>query len=531
MESNDECTFNGGCAADVNNPSPGGCDNCWDFLDVQFFIDGVQVGGDLIGDAGTTDAEQSGTILLDYCTNGTANTASIEIRTQTWASTETVTFSNVTITCVENYPTIAPIGPFCETDGPQPLDPSPDGFNGTWSGLGVSGTTFTPSAVGAGTYDLTFTPFPAECSGPVTTTVTVNPASTPTLTPIGPFCADDPPVTLNTVQDGISGSWSGPGVSGNIFDPSMANIGSNTLLFTPDPGECANEASLIVQVNNNTPPTLDAFGPYCETDPAVFLNTVQDGVTGSWSGPGVSGGDTFTPAAAGPGSAVLSFNPDPGQCAATATTSIQVNAAVTPAPSPQGPYCETDPAADLPTTVSGVNGTWMGPGVSGGDTFTPGAANIGSNTLTFTPDAGECATTATLDIQVNAASPPALDPLGPYCENASAVSLPSMQDGVNGSWSGPGVSGGNTFTPAAAGPGTTVLTFMPDPGQCATDATLSVQVNAAVTPMLDPQGPFCETGMPVNLPPRRTASAAVGPATASPLIPLILPRWGRARRC
>ncbi|MCB0551760.1 MAG: hypothetical protein KDD19_29610, partial [Phaeodactylibacter sp.] len=74
------------------------CYNCWDFLWVRFLVDGVEVGGDLIGDAGTTNAEQSGTISFTQCTNGLSGNASIEVYTQTWAADESVTFSNITIT-------------------------------------------------------------------------------------------------------------------------------------------------------------------------------------------------------------------------------------------------------------------------------------------------------------------------------------------------------------------------------------------------------------------------------------------------
>ena len=48
-------------------------------------------------------------------------------------------------------------------------------------------------------------------------TVTVTPPVTPALTPIGPFCQGAPPELLSNVQDGISGTWSGPGVTAGSF--------------------------------------------------------------------------------------------------------------------------------------------------------------------------------------------------------------------------------------------------------------------------------------------------------------------------
>ncbi|MCB0608241.1 MAG: SprB repeat-containing protein, partial [Lewinella sp.] len=54
---------------------------------------------------------------------------------------------------------------------------------------------------------------------------------------------------MNTTQSGTTGSWSGPGVSGNTFNPATANTGSNGLTFTPDPGQCAGTNNLNVLVN------------------------------------------------------------------------------------------------------------------------------------------------------------------------------------------------------------------------------------------------------------------------------------------
>jgi hypothetical protein len=106
MESSDECVFViPPCAGDPNNSLIGGCAQCWDFFWGQFMIDGAQVGGDLVGEAGTTDAEQSGSVSLDYCTKGAASVASINVTTQTWANNESVTFSGIMIICYVGVPT------------------------------------------------------------------------------------------------------------------------------------------------------------------------------------------------------------------------------------------------------------------------------------------------------------------------------------------------------------------------------------------------------------------------------------------
>jgi gliding motility-associated-like protein len=98
MESSDECPFGiPPCQGDPTNPTGGGCDQCWDFFYVQFQIDGVTVNTQLVGVPGSTN--QSGTLTYGpVCTAG-AGTAGFIVQTQSWAADETITFSNVQITC------------------------------------------------------------------------------------------------------------------------------------------------------------------------------------------------------------------------------------------------------------------------------------------------------------------------------------------------------------------------------------------------------------------------------------------------
>jgi len=114
MESSDECPFGPpDCPGDPNFPGQGSCSNCWDFLWATFNIDGLEVGGDLIGDAGTTDLEQSGIISSGILCTNEASTADISVVTQTWAASEEVTFSNLMIVCWEAAPTISSNSPLC----------------------------------------------------------------------------------------------------------------------------------------------------------------------------------------------------------------------------------------------------------------------------------------------------------------------------------------------------------------------------------------------------------------------------------
>ncbi|MEZ4959442.1 MAG: gliding motility-associated C-terminal domain-containing protein [Saprospiraceae bacterium] len=276
--------------------------------------------------------------------------------------------------------------------------------------------------------------------------------------------------------------------------------GGNGAYFIP-PGSYGNAGCTAPPVSFGNPPTapmLSGVPPtICQSDPPIVLPTPQNGINGNWSGTGVSG-NTFNPAGIN-GSNTLTFNPTPGQCAATASTIIVVTASTTPAISGvPATICQTDPAINLPTNQSGINGTWSGMGVSG-NTFNPAGLN-GAVTLTFTPNAGQCASAATTSITVNPAISPAITGVpASICEGDPAIALPTLQGGINGTWSGTGVSG-NTFNPAGQS-GNIILTFTPNAGQCANPATAAITVTPANTPLISGvPASLCQTDPAILLP-------------------------------
>jgi hypothetical protein len=75
---------------------------------------------------------------------------------------------------------ITSINPLCSTNNCVTLSATPIG--GTWSGNGVNGSQFCPSASGVGTFQITYTINQGGCTFSNSTIVVVNPA--PTLSPI-----------------------------------------------------------------------------------------------------------------------------------------------------------------------------------------------------------------------------------------------------------------------------------------------------------------------------------------------------------
>ncbi|NNE29309.1 MAG: hypothetical protein HKN16_06715, partial [Saprospiraceae bacterium] len=175
------------CACDPSTPLAGSCNGCWDFLWAQFFLDGSNVGSELIGDSGTTNAEQVGTITSGpLCTNGATN-ASMEFVTQTWASEETASFFNIAIICWQAVPSVVTNDPICGSEN-LTLDGSAcdngDVVSWQWTNTGTGvinnpagQNTFATGAQNGEMYTLTTTDING-CSDTETVSVVVNPGPT-----------------------------------------------------------------------------------------------------------------------------------------------------------------------------------------------------------------------------------------------------------------------------------------------------------------------------------------------------------------
>ncbi len=357
-------------------------------------------------------------------------------------------------------------------------------FSWTASGSGVSGftngsgatinQTLTATGNNPGTVTYTITPSLNNCPGPTTTaTVTVNPPTTPSFNPVGPLCQNSTPPSLPaTSANGITGTW-------NPATISTSAPGNATYTFTPGAGQCATTAPLTVTVTPQITPTFNTIGPLCQnsTPPALSV-TSNNGITGTWNPATIS---TSTA-----GNTTYTFTPDAGQCATTAPLTVTVTPQITPTFNTIGPLCQNSIPPALPTTSNnGITGTW--------NPATIGTSTAGNTQYTFTPGAGECATTAPLTVTITPQITPTFNTIGPLCQNSTPPALPvTSTNGITGTWNPAAISTSTI--------GNTQYTFTPDAGQCATTAPLTINITPQVLPTFNPIGPLCQNSTPPNLP-------------------------------
>lgn len=399
--------------------------------------------------------------------------------TLTWVGlcTPPLTVTTAVLCSTLAQPGFAPIAPICAGSTPPVLSPvSPSGVNGTWFPSVINNST-------SGSY--VFTPAAGQCVAPQTLNVTVNPTATPTFNLPTQICQNQT-INFPTTSNGITGSWSPT--------PSTATLGTTVYTFTPNPGQCVTGGPFThsLTVVQNATPQFTPIGPICAgSTPPALPTTSLNGVTGTWSPATVSNTASGT----------YTFTPNPGQCGSTTSINMTVNPAVTPTFNPIAPFCAGSAAPILPTTsTNGITGSWNPAVVN----------NTTSDIYTFTPDAGQCASTVNMSITVTTPSAIGFQNNLNLCQGSTPPALSNTSPtGVSGSWS-PAVI--NTATV-----GTTSYTFTASPGQCAATTThiLNVTIDPVVTPDFDPVAPFC-AGEAVPLLPGTSNNGVVG--TWSPAV-------------
>lgn len=369
---------------------------------------------------------------------------------------------SITVVCPPNPTSLNGMPALCSNGGTYTLvEGSPAG--GTYSGTGVSGGTFDPTAgTQMITYDYTD---PYGCAHSTSNNIVVNAAPTAVLSAFTDVCEDAGMVALSGGMP-AGGIYSGTGVSGGNFD---AASGTQTITYTyTDVNGCTDTDMQTMTVNSLPTVALTAFNAVCEDNGMVTLSGGSP-AGGVYSGTGVSGGD-FDPSN---GTQMITYTYTDGNgCAGSAMESMPVNALPAVSLSAFNAVCEDNGNV----TLSGgapAGGVYSGTGVSGGD-FDP---SNGTQLITYSfTDGNGCTGQAMESLTVNPLPNVGLVlPVTEMCVTHAAQAL-SGGTPTGGVFSGAGVSGGS-FDPATAGLGTHDVTYTyVDGNGCTGEAMASIVV-------------------------------------------------------
>jgi uncharacterized repeat protein (TIGR01451 family) len=346
----------------------------------------------------------------------------------------------------------------------------------TWSGNGVTGSTFSPSVAGPGIHKIIATKTNDGCpDGKDTLTIKVDDFIQAVITnPDATVCKLSSPINL---QANTSVVWNGNGVVGTVFNPAVAGVGVHKIIATKTNGTCPDSKdTLTITVDDFVQAVIsNPDATVCKLSAPINL---QANTSVVWNGNGVAG-SIFNPSVAGVGVHKIIATKTNGTCPDSKDTlTITVDDFVQVVIStPDQTVCKTPTPINL---QANTNVIWNGNGVAG-TVFNPAIAGVGVHKIIATRINGTCPDTKdTLTITVDDfIKPVILNNDTTVCILASSFNLRSD---ITVTWTGNGVSG-SSFNPATATPGTHLIFAIKTNSSCPDGRdTLSVIVKPLLTP-------------------------------------------------
>lgn len=441
---------------------------------------------------GTPNTSNSPTPLITYASAGSYE---VKLKAINANGVDSIVQTNfVTVTALPVI-TTSPLQDVCFVPGLITLSgASPAG--GVWTGNGVINGAFDPMVAGVGIHTLTYTVTNGACTSSSTEDIEVVLTTTPVFPAFtASFCDNSTPFLLAGATP-TGGTYSGPGVTNNVFDPASAGLGAHTITYTyVNSGGCSGTATTSINVLPGVATSLGSFSDICEN--ASILNLSGGTPSGGYyTGIGVDTvAGTFNPGVAGVGTHTITYFGSGGLCLSAATSTITVNAPPIVAFGALSDACISTSSV----TLSGgtpVGGTYTGLAVTNG-VFDPSTAGLGLHVMYYSyTDANMCTTLDSSSINVvNSIQYAIMDTS--VCENSTAFAI-STGIPLGGTYSGTGVVG-NTFDPSIAGVGTHIITYTDATNNCANAGTATFTVTANPSVSLSPFSTICLSGGPVNL--------------------------------
>lgn len=416
---------------------------------------------------------------------GPINTATAGTFTYTFTPTagQCAIPKDIVITIKNIFPTIiSPLADICIGTTPSPALPQPTNVptvTGTWNPSSIDTSV-------AGTFTYTFTPIGAACADVQTIQVKIVNPIIPSFAPFSQICQFGVAPVLpsqSTNVPPIFGEWT-PAINTSI-------IGITEYTFAPFAGQCAKDLKVNITVKPNIIPTFNIITAVCfsTTPPELPLSSTNTPpITGTWF-PATINTSVL-------GSSDYIFTPTDGQCAIITTMAVNVvTSGIVPLFSQISSICKGTIAPSLPQSSNNsvpIFGSWF--------PATINTSQVGSSNYTFTPGAEFCAIPIIIQITIDEPIVTTFDPITntSICKNGIVPVLPTIStNGFNGTWT-PTAIVSNTLI------GTTVYTFNPASGICATKPTVSINVYD-----------------PTDEPTFDSVSLSICSGKATPILPLI----------
>jgi len=304
---------------------------------------------------------------------------------------------------VNQIPTVTfdAIAPVCVDASPVALSASPLG--GTFSGVGVSGSTFNPAFAGVGTHTLTYSYADGNgCIGTATQTIVVNALPNVAITNLNStYCINDDNFILAASKSG--GIFYIENVAKMIFEPSNLGTGTYEVRYEyTDANGCYNEDIKTTSVNSTDLSFTNINDKYCDNESAIIMEASPS--SGTFTINGIEALQ-LSPSTLPLGTNEIKYIYTNATTLCTDTIAKDIEIVAMPTGISiiglSTSYCESDSKVILSGSES-PNGTFS---INGEPSsyLIPSLLGTGTHTVAYSYyDDASCATTVTQDVTINA---------------------------------------------------------------------------------------------------------------------------------
>lgn len=351
----------------------------------------------------------------------------------------------------------------CNNALPLALVGTPVG--GTWSGTGVTGSSFSPIGLLPGTYTLIYTVNAGTvCQTVDTKIITVLPLPQITASSTGPYCVGGSFALSAVAANAQSYAWGGPNAFNSVISNPVLNNLTTTMsgIYTvtvTGANACSQTATTSITINP-LPIILVSDTTYCNASGLVPLPYTSP-ANGSWAGSGISGLSFNPQIGVGTYNATYTYT-DNNSCTDSVTVEISVITPISINAGANDTVCLDAGLFTLTNYSPSSGGNWSGAGIvnSSNGIFNPLLAGGGLHTLTYTYGAGNCQVTASKTIFVVDLSATTAGVDEAFCISRPIFNL-TGNNPLGGVWSGDGITDVNlgTYDPMIAGAGLDTLSY------------------------------------------------------------------------
>jgi hypothetical protein len=405
--------------------------------------------------------------------------------------------SNVVSLSLFNLPVVSlNISPVCfSNDTINLTGGSPIG--GNYVGPYVTNNQFKIGSAGLGSHFITYNYTDNNgCKSSATNTITIRSLPTVSISNIADICNNGAPIILN---HGIpsGGNYSGNGVNGNQFIPSIADSGSQAIsyIFT-DTNGCSSTAQTNIYVKAAPTTSLNLPSNICINGTDLPL-TGGLPLGGNYFGTGVYMGE-FIPLWAGVGPHQISYKyTSSNGCSDTAFANISVIDTPTVSLSFNQEYCKNSGIINL-TAGQPSGGIYSGSYIASSN-FNSNISPAGNYIISYTVSGANNCTSITFDtLKINPLPIVTIATISDKCDNVLSFVL-NQGSPAGGIYSGNGINQG-VFSPNIAGNGNHIITYnFIDNKGCSSSAQTSINVILSPVASLTTPNQTCINGSVLTL--------------------------------